>query len=290
MSYYNTEEDFLAVYTSCKLKQGGLPVITAEELEEVREKFIRSVYSSDNINSYLQNLNFNNLEEINDKFYKKSSKNRSWQKEGFILSGDKLYVTYDFFDYTDTYYGEFYNFLHSNRYKVIKKVGFNSASSSPTVENIEDAKKIAMHLTNVFMQRYILKEIESGRWPVHMKTTESISKKDLGKVLELKGTKAYFTNFYNSIVQDLAGILSETGGNIAFSDKKAGNLKYNNLKRLLSKCPMFFEFVKDGYNEGESKFDIEVKNGKIKCTQTTLTSTDPYDDFSDAYKTEEVEI
>ena len=80
MSYYNSEEDFLSVYTAAKLIRGGKPVISKEELESVREGFLRSVYCSDNLIKPLTNLNFDDLQSINERFQQKASKNRSWLK------------------------------------------------------------------------------------------------------------------------------------------------------------------------------------------------------------------
>ena len=76
MSYCNMEEEFLSVYTSVKLIRGGEPVITKEELNNAREIFMRSVYSTDNILKPLAGLDFENLEEIKNRFQKKASKNR----------------------------------------------------------------------------------------------------------------------------------------------------------------------------------------------------------------------
>ena len=68
MSYCHSEEEFLSAYTSAKLIMGGKPVITKDELNAVRYDFMISVYSTDNLTRQLENLKFDDLQSINERF------------------------------------------------------------------------------------------------------------------------------------------------------------------------------------------------------------------------------
>ena len=287
MSYYNSEEDFLSVYTAAKLIRGGKPVISKEELESVRKGFLRSVFCSDNLIKPLANLNFNDLEEINKRFQKKASENRSWMKPCFVYHNEKLYPTYSFFDYTQTRYGEFLSFLFDERYKNF--ISLDKIDTKETKYNmmyIPYAIKVANFLTNHFAKQYIDNEIKAGRWPKHMRDISNIFKKDLGSILELPGTKECFQQFRTQSLISIAILLTEGNGKLILSDKKYGDLKFNNLKRILNNAPVFEKMCSESYIKGQSKFNIEIQDDKIKCNETTLVMEDPFDD-DDYYKTEE---
>lgn len=290
MSYCNMEEEFLSIYTSVKLIRGGKPVITKEELNNARETFMRSVYSTDNVLKPLAGLNFDNLEEIKNRFQIKASKNRSWLQDCFVYDDGKLYPTYSFFDITQTSYGSFHSFLFDDRYNLIvpepiicgEDVNFDT-------NHLPQAKRLANYLTKYFAEKYIDMEVERGRWPKHLTNISYIFEKDLGQTLELWGTKQYFEDFNSYLTSSIAVLLAENNGKLVVSDKKYGNLKYNNLKRMLVGNHLF-NICTSVYNEGESKFDIVVDGSDIKCNKQTLIDSDPYDNFSDSYSNEETTL
>lgn len=287
MSYYNSEEEFLSVYTSAKLIRGGKPVVSKEELEAVRDSFLLSVYSSDNLIKPLANLKFDDLQNINERFQQKASKNRSWLKPCFIYENGKLYPTYNFFDFTQTTYGEFLSFLFDDRYKDAIPLDFiDSDITNYDTRYLPIAKKVADYLTKHFAKQYIEIEAKYGRWPLHMKDISNIFKKDLGAILELPGTKECFRQFHKHAQTSIAILLTEENGNLIISDKKYGDLKYNNLKRILNGTTIFERMCSASYVTGQSKFDIKIKDDIIKCNETKLVVEDPYDD-DDYYSHEE---
>ena len=113
-----------------------------------------------------------------------------------------------------------------------------------------------------------------------------IFKKDLGTALELPGTKECFRQFNKHAQTAIATLLTEGKGNLIISDKKYGDLKYNNLKRILNDMPVFERMCTSSYVKGQSKFDIKIHDGMIKCNETTLVMEDPYDG-DDYYSHEE---
>ena len=287
MSYCHSEEEFLSAYTSAKLIRGGKPVVSKEELEAVRDKFLLSVYCSDNLIKPLKNLKFDDLQNINERFQQKASKNRSWLKPGFVYYEGKLYPTYDFFDFTQTTYGEFLSFLSDERYKnfiPLDAVGKDVANYHSLY--IPTAKKVANYITKHFAKHYIEIEAKAGRWPLHMRDVSYIFNKDLGAILELEGTKECFKQFRKHALTAIAVLLTEGNGNLILSDKKYGDLKYNNLKRILNGAPIFERMCSASWIKGQSKFDISIQDDIIKCNETTLVMEDPYDD-DDYYSHEE---
>jgi len=287
MSYCHSEEEFLSAYTSAKLIRGGKPVVSKEELEAVRDKFLLSVYCSDNLIKPLTNLNFDDLQSINERFQQKASKNRSWLKPCFEYKDGKLYPTYDFFDFTQTTYGEFLSFLFDDRYKdVIPLDLVDGDIANADIKYLPNAKKVADYLTKHFAKQYIEKEAKAGKWPLHMRDISNIFKKDLGAILELEGTKEYFRQFHKHAQTSIAILLTKENGNLIISDKKYGDLKYNNLKRILNATPIFERMCSASWIKGQSKFDIKIQDDIIKCNETTLVMEDPYDD-DDYYSHEE---
>lgn len=287
MSYCHSEEEFLSVYTSAKLKRGGKPSISKEELEKVRDVFLHSVYCSDNLIKPLSNLKFEDLQNINERFQQKAGKNRSWLKPCFEYKDEELYPTYAFFDFTQTTYGEFLSFLSDDRYRdLIPLYLIDDNIKNSDVKYLPTAKKVADYLTKHFAKQYIEKEAKAGRWPLHMRDISNIFKKDLGAILELEGTRERFKQFHNHAQTALAILLTEENGNLIISDKKGGDLKYNNLKRILNSMPIFERMCTASWIKGQSKFDIKIQDDSIKCNETTLVMEDPYDD-DDYYSDEE---
>lgn len=287
MSYCRSEEEFLSVYTSAKLIRGGEPVISKEELENVRDVFLHSVFCSYNLVKPLTNLKFDDLQSVNERFQQKASKNRSWSKPGFVHYEGKLYPTYDFFDFTETTNGEFLSFLVDERYKNIiplDAVGNDVANYNSSY--IPTAKKVADYMTKHFAEHYIEKEAKAGKWPLHMRDVSYIFNNDLGAILELEGTKECFEQFREHAQTAISVLLTEGNGNLILSDKKYGDLKYNNLKRILNGAPIFERMCGESWIKGQSKFDISIQDDIIKCNETTLVMEDPYDD-DDYYSHEE---
>ena len=289
MSYYNNEEEFLSVYMSTKLIKGGKPEVSKEELDSIRDKFLHSFYSSYLIEP-LTKLKFSNLQDINEKFQLKASKNRSWLKPCFEYRDDKLYPTYAFFDFTQTTSGEFFSFLHDDRYKntiALDYINTDEAIADVDKKYIPNAKKVANYLTKYFAKKYIDMEIKNGRWPVHMKNVSTILNMDLGTILKLPGTKQFFKQFHHHVQTSIAILLTHGNGNLILSNKKYGDLEYNNLKRILNISPIFERMCSSSYTKGQNKFDIIIQDNIIKCKETTLVDEDPYGNFSDVYSIEE---
>lgn len=276
MSYCDSEEEFLSVYTATKLKRGGKPTISKEELESVRDCFLHSVYCSDNLIKPLASLKFDDLQNINERFQQKASKNRSLLKPCFEYKDEELYPTYAFFDFTLTTSGEFVSFLSCDR-DVIPLDFIDDNIKNSDVKYLPTAKKVADYLTKHFAKKYIEIEADAGKWPLHMRDISNIFKKDLGSILKLKGTKEYFRQFHNQAQTALAILLTEGNGNLTISDKEYGDLKYNNLKRILNATPKFERMCSAFWIKGQSKFDIKIQDDVIKCNETTLVREDPYD-------------
>jgi len=291
-SYYNSEEEFLSAYTAAKLRNGGNPVITSKELNAVRDEFILCDSCSTNILRHIADFNFDDLQKINEKFQKKASVNRPWQKRCFEYKNGKLFPTYAFEDFTYTDYGTFVNFLQNDEHKhFIKVEPIKGNVTKPEIKTyLPDAKRVADYVTEEFAQRYINMEIEKRYWPVHMKDLSSIFQKDLGKVLELPGTKANFHKFHQYAKNSIAILLSQGKGNLILSDKVGGNLAFNNLKRILSITPILEKLCDPYQSKGKNEFNITVNNNEIKVNETKLIDYDPYGNFSNEYSFKERQL
>lgn len=292
MGCYDCEEEFLSVYTKVKLVNGGKPVISREELETVRNEF--SEWCLGSSAESVRKLDFTDLQAINEKFQARASRNRSWLKPCFEFKNNQLYPTYQFYDFTDTTYGEFLSFFAYEQHKHLVSaapIKCNNQDQEQLKPYLSTAKKVADYLTETFAQRYIEKEVKLRRWPIHLQDTKSIFTKDLGKALELPGTKANFQKFNRYAQNALATLLKDGQGNLVLSDHEHGNLEFNNLKRILCVSPILENLCTSSfYEKGQSKFNLVIKDGQIKCNERTLVDYDPYGDFSDEYTVDEKQL
>lgn len=150
----------------------------------------------------------------------------------------------------------------------------------------------AKYLTEYFAKKYIDSEVAEGRWPRHLTDLSFIFEKDLGKILQLKGTKEFFADFYNHLYFAIATLTDKYHGHLKLTDQKAGDLAFNNLKRMLSGYPTFERMITSGYLDKGSnkpkKFALEIKGGIVKVNENVLIDHDPYGEWSDTYKKTEI--
>lgn len=289
--YYDNEEAFLSVYSAAKLLKGGEPVITQEELQIALKKFLKSFYYSNNL-SKIKSFKFDDLQEMAKNFQKRASENRPWLKPCFVFENDKLYPTYNFFDFTNTTYGEFLGFLCDERYNkfVTQTISEGILKSDETVKKA--AKLAARYITEYFAAKYIEKEEKRGRWPNHLTDISCIFKDDLGRALKLKGTKDYFTEFNGHVYSMLGSMLKANDGKLILTDKEKGALDYNNLKRILVAHPTFDELCSPYYSEERhpKKFDMVIDKSSVKVNEQELVYSDPYGDFSDEFANKEINL
>jgi hypothetical protein len=120
-----------------------------------------------------------------------------------------------------------------------------------------------------------------------MKDISNIFAKDLGKVLGLDGTRQSFIQFNNTAAAQIAVLLSQNNGELIISDKKYGDLAFNNFKRVV-----YDQFVENMcspyYDLNQGKFSITISPSGIKCNETILVDEDPYEEFGDSYNNREI--
>ena len=149
----------------------------------------------------------------------------------------------------------------------------------------------AKYLTKFYAQKYINHESKYGRWPNHMRGLSNIFKKDLGSILGLEGTKNYFKNFYHHLRSNLAKMIESENGHLIISNNLSESVANNNLKHLLAGYENLENMNGNIYAEvHDTNFNLEIDNGAVKVNETTLTSSDPIDEWNNEYDTVEVEI
>ena len=286
--YSNSEAGFLSVYTASKLEQGGEPEISPEELQKALRDFVSSSYYSSGI-SEIKKLRFKSAEKLAADFQAQASENRSWLKECFVAENGKLFPTYNFFNIVEEN-NCLANFLWKYKFE---KPSCNQPEESKihcSEETKKTATAAAKYITKFYAAEYIQYEIASGYWPRNMTDISNIFKKDLASILERKGTKKYFISFYHHLRSNLAKMIENANGHLILSNRKTGNLAYNNLSRLLTGYENFDNMNSSGYYKtGEKKFSIVINNGTVKSNESTLTYSDPYED-DDEYSNKEIEL
>ena len=289
-NFYNSEEDFLAIYTTEKLESGGEPIVTREELLKVIEEFSKSWFYHNNFSPIL-NFIFEDMERLAKKFQEKADKNR---RIGpcFVANNDFLLPTYSFYNYTYENNSRLSAFLIGKFQKDFKdtKILYSTEHNNETTKKM--ARLGAKYLTEYFAKKYIDSEVAEGRWPRHLTDLSFIFEKDLGKILQLKGTKEFFADFYNHLYFAIVTLTDKYDGHLILTDQKAGDLAFNNLKRMLSGYPTFEHMITSGYLDKGSnkpkKFTLEIKGGIVKVNENVLIDHDPYGEWSDTYKKTEI--
>ena len=289
VSYENSGAGFLSVYMASKLDSGGSPEVTIEELNKAQLDFLASwpdysfemAYGKDADEIIkIKDLKFDSIEELACEFEAKAKKTKNSSSACFKIEGDKLIPTYEFYDFQNEH-NALGNFLRN--YKFPKSV--NTKETKTSTENTKAATVAAKYLTKFYAQKYIEQGATYGIWPIHMANPSSIFKKDLGSILGLKGTKKYFIDFYQHLRLGIAKMLSNANGQLILSNHRLGNLKYNNLRRLIGNgYNMFNEMNHSHYycNNREKMFNLEIKNGTVNVNEIVLSCIYPYDEINDS--------
>ena len=279
MSFYNSEEEFLSIYTAFKLINGGAPVVSNEELISVRDRFLHTFYCPSSIVEDLKLLSFDNLQQINERFQQRVTSIRPKNMPCFVLKNDKLFPTYNFFDFTQTKNNPLTSFLLDERFMSFQdSVQLDSIIANKSY--LISSRKVANFITDFFAKIYLDKEISNGKYPNAVKYNYNFFEEYIDNNLELKETKAFFEKFYNYVFVSVATLLSNNNGNLILSNNRFGNLKYNNMKRILNKFPLFERMYTTYPDNRENKFDIIIKNGVIQSQIQPLFSECSYDNIS----------
>lgn len=282
MYWYEGEEAFLSVYMAEKLANGGEPFVTSQELQRALADFKSSWRYREQYDKYTNNFDFEDLEALADKFQTAARESRSWLNPCFVCQNGRLYATYSFYDFVNKYQAELKNFFMG--YEFPKTSRPHDKLVGVSEENKKLARLAALYITKAFATKYIAKEVEDGRWPKHLDEISYIFSKDLGRVLELPGTKDYFVKFYGTTYENLAEMIQQNNGKLSLSSTRGGDLEFNNFARATGgihlDCvwPSTSEYDKDTYR-------ISIKDGEVVANATRLEFSDPYGEWSDTYST-----
>ena len=142
------------------------------------------------------------------------------------------------------------------------------------------ADKIAKFMTNHYAKKYIEMEISDGNWPASKKEVSNIFDKDLGKALDLKGTKAYFDEFNSTLKKRLAVLISQNNGNLELCDIVEEKSKYSNVEKLLNGY-QDIEILNKSFFRGPypEKFEITIKNYDVNIKNTYADYSKPRRDY-----------
>ena len=262
MYYFHNEQAFLSVYTRQKLMSGYLPVITKAELKSAAQK----VYCKN-----CKAFKFDNLMLLSEKF-EETSKIVGFNKgKAFAVTNEALHPTYQFVDFTTKYDEKIY----FGEYKNIEKIpALNIAQCN------EQSKQVAALATEFIVdsvaQKYIEKEIDDGKWPCQMSKTSYIFKDDLGRVLNLGGTKKCFADFYIHTYRMIACMTMANNGKLEISSNKGGTLAYNNFKRVIAPFPLFDESSTELFVQNRQKgFHVKIDGENVTADGKILVKLAP---------------
>ncbi len=263
MYYFHNEQAFLSVYTRQKLMSGHLPVITKAELKSAAQK----VYCKN-----CKAFKFDNLTLLSEKF-EDTSKIVGFNKgKAFTITKESLHPTYQFVDFTTKYDERIY--FGSDDNNVDKIPGATIAQCDEQSKNV--AALATEYIVDRVAQKYIAKEIDNGHWSCQMSKTSYIFKDDLGRTLNLGGTKKCFADFYIHTYRMIACMTMASNGKLEISSNKGGTLAYNNFKRVVAPFPLFDESSTELFVQNRQKgFHVKIDGENVTADGKTLVKLAP---------------
>lgn len=282
---HDDEVSFLSCFVAAKLQSGGEPWVSSEELRQAYNDFKKSWRAG----NHIKHFNFDDLETLGQEFQKRASQDSPSleQKPYFEYKDGRLYVTYAFHDIVKDDLGAFKNFFCEYEFKPsINKVDIETCDKKTK----SVAKATALYITKFLATSYINHQVEEKNWPKRLKDLSYIFTKDLGKTLELQGTKKYFVGFFGNTYENLLSLLKEQNGELVLSSIRGENLEFNNLARVISGYPKLDGPQDVTTNETERNFRIRINDGHAVATESKLEFSDPYGEWSDEYSYKKIDL
>lgn len=286
-NWFESEAAFLSKYTAKKLESGGNPIISVEELQSTIKGF-ESSYLFNDFYKDIKNFKFDDLEKLTADFQKKASENIPWLQPCFVIKEGKLLPTYNFFDFAESE-GGLAIYLNSLNFG---KASFDAKDAVGVDEKTKKvAGAVATYLKEVYAKKYIEQQVNFQFWPIHLQDLSNIFDKDLGKILELEGTKQFFNGFSEKAYQALAALLRQNKGNLLMQSNVEGNLAFNNLKRVIDNYAPKLSGVDVTTSQfDKDTFNIEIRDGQAMVNENKLEFSDPYGEWSSQYSQNSIKL
>ncbi|MFA5459344.1 MAG: hypothetical protein WC267_02080 [Bacilli bacterium] len=157
-------------------------------------------------------------------------------------------------------------------------------------ENFELAKKAASYLINDLIERYLRHRIKAGCWPIQCKDAdEFIFNRNVGKLINEKGTKENFELAYYQAIRVIAKLLEtrqRSNESVELSNNDANCLAYSNYLKILIPETLSF-LLPYRYNEYElrsANITVSILYDEAKFNNSECVYSDPYGDWNDDYK------
>ncbi len=146
-------------------------------------------------------------------------------------------------------------------------LGHNEINSDLSLKEKEIVTRVSAFLLREFMNKYIEYEISIGRWPKQCTDIhEFIFIKDLGKQINLEGTKERFATVYKNSLRVITDLLEENH-TISISNDKFNIGAYNNFLKIIEP---FSELVVYKYNIADRdscNLNIVIEDGEVNIHQ-----------------------
>lgn len=158
-------------------------------------------------------------------------------------------------------------------------------------ENFEVAKKAAAYFINDLIERYLKDRIQKKCWPIQCgNADEFVFNRNIGQLIDENGTKENFkTAYYQAIrvITELLEAKQHSNEKVLFSNNNAKCLAYSNYLKMLISKPLSFllEYRYNLYEFRNASINISILNNEVKFQNSECIYSDPYDAWSDDYKT-----
>jgi hypothetical protein len=153
--------------------------------------------------------------------------------------------------------------------------------SSITEEQLKKSKQIAAYIVNDLVERYLDDQIECKCWPDQCRDiSEFIFDKDLGSIINVKGTRSNFLGLYKNAVCVIAN-LCKTHETFEISNNEDNCLAYNNFLKIVGPFPFIRDYIYSSYELRNKEIIIKVNSDYVHLEESQCMFSNPYGEWLD---------
>ncbi|MDD4283062.1 MAG: hypothetical protein PHX03_04650 [Bacilli bacterium] len=293
-------ENVFLEYLYARLDKGITEGITEEDYSNFLNTIVNNINSDESDYSIRTIMPSDSFLNIAEKAMEKTVLPYNKKLTGLDLKNGILYPTYNL------------RKLEWNDYKLFRGFGRGQDLVNKTLEqhikvpnlseyplnesnndNFETSKKVAAYFVNDIIERYLKDRVEKGCWPKQCKDSdEFIFKRNIGKLIDEKGTKENFKIAYYQAIRVITELLENKeslSDNLIVSNNDKFCLAYANYLKIITPEALSF-LLPYRYNEYQlrnARIDVSIINNQTQFKTSECIYSDPYGDWSDDYSRKE---
>lgn len=276
--------------------------ITIGITEKMFNEFVNELVNKLNINSsefaseiMIKPDSFENIVERMNKIH--SERVIGVQLESIIGDGgNKMFIALPTYELKKWEYRQFETGLYGREKRIFDailqdKIVSQFPNESKIVSEKSDiAKKVASFFVNDLIERYVKSRISKGYWPSQCRDIDKyIFDRDIGKCIDENGTADIFKKVYLHAINEVCLLLSDKKAEtIEISNNPYHMLAHANFLKFVIPEDLSFlkQYVYHKYEEHDAAITVTISKNEVKFRSSACVFSDPYGEWSDAYKYE----